>query len=75
MDQVKRLLTVTGPRGNTVTVKVGPEVKNLAQVQPGDQLVVRYLESVALAVRKPGEPPSATETSVVEIAAKGQKPC
>ena len=74
VDQAKRLLTVTGPRGNTVTFKVGPEVKNFDQVRPGDQLTLRYLDSVALFVRKPGDPPSAAEAGVVEVAAKGQKP-
>ncbi len=74
VDQAKRLVTLTGPKGNTVTVKVGPEVKNLPQVKPGDTLTVRYLESVALFVRKSGEPPAATETAGVEVAPRGQKP-
>jgi hypothetical protein len=74
VDQEKRLVTLTGPRGNTVTVKAGPEVRNLAQVKPGDELTVRYLESVALFVRKSSEPPAATETQTVEVAPKGQKP-
>jgi hypothetical protein len=73
VDQEKRLVTLTGPRG-TVTVKAGPEVRNLAQVKPGDVLTVRYLESVALYVRKGGEPPAATEMQAVEVAPKGQKP-
>lgn len=76
VDQEKRLVTLTGPKGHTVTVKVGPEVRNLAQVKPGDTLTVRYFESVALGVRKRGEPPAATEAAVVEVevAPKGQKP-
>jgi hypothetical protein len=74
VDQEKRLVTLTGPRGNTVTVKAGPEVRNLDQVKPGDVLTVRYLESVALFVRKSGEPPAATEAQTVEVAPKGQKP-
>jgi hypothetical protein len=74
VDQANRLVTLTGPKGNTVTVKAGPEVKNLAQVKPGDVLTVRYLESVALFVRKSGEPPTAAETTAVQVAPKGQKP-
>src|SRR5262245_11932130 len=70
----KRRLALAGPRGNTVMLKAGPEVKNLDQVKAGDQLVVRYLESIALFVRKSGEPPAATEAAAVEVAAKGQKP-
>ncbi len=74
VDQEKRLVTLTGPRGKTVTVKAGPEVRNLAQVKPGDVLTVRYLESVALFVRKSSEPPAATEAQAVEVAPKGEKP-
>ena len=74
IDYTKRLATLTGPEGNTVTVKVGPQVKNLDQVKAGDQIVVRHYESVALFVRKSGEPPAATEAAAVAVAPKGQKP-
>jgi hypothetical protein len=74
VDYDKRLITLTGPKGNTVTVKAGPEVRNLDQVKPGDQLIVRHYQSVALAVRKSTEPPAAGEVTAVQVAAKGQKP-
>lgn len=74
VDPAKRLVTVTGPRGNTVTMKVGPEVKNLDQVKPGDELVVRYYDSVALFVRKSTEPPAAAAVGAVAVAPKGAKP-
>jgi hypothetical protein len=72
VDYDKRLVTLTGP--HTVVVKAGPQVRNLDQIKAGDQLVIRHLESVALFVRKSGEPPHASEVAVVEVAAKGQKP-
>ena len=74
VDVKTRRMMVTGPRGKTLTLKVGPDVKDLDQVKPGDQLVVRYLESVALFVRKGGEPPAATEATAVQVAPKGKKP-
>lgn len=74
VDYAKRLVTLTGPQGNTVTIKAGPEVKNLDQVKAGDQLVVRHYESVALFVRKSNEPPTAAGAMVVEVTPKGQKP-
>jgi hypothetical protein len=74
VDYHKRLVTLTGPRGNTVTVKAGPQVKNLDQVKVGDLLVVQHYESVALFVRKSGEPPAATEVAAVALAPKGQEP-
>jgi hypothetical protein len=55
-------------------VKAGPEVRNFDQIHVGDVLTLRYLESIAVFVRKPGDPPSATESQTVEVAAKGQKP-
>jgi hypothetical protein len=74
VDYSKRLVTLTGPQGNTVTVKAGPEVRNLDQVKVGDQLVVQHYESVALFVRKSGEPPAATDVAAVALAPKGQEP-
>jgi len=74
VDYRKRLVTLTGPQGNTVVVKAGPEVKNLEQIKPGDQLIVRHYESVALFVRKSSDPPVAAEASAVAVAAKGDKP-
>jgi len=74
VDYAKRLVTLTGPQGNTVTIKAGPEIKNLDQVKAGDQLVVRHYESVALFVRKSNEPPTAAGAMVVEVTPKGQKP-
>jgi hypothetical protein len=67
VDVKKRLVTVTGPRGKTLTLKVGPDVKDLDQVKPGDQLVVRYFESLVLFVRKGGEPPVANERTAVQV--------
>ena len=74
VDPATRLVTLTGPKGNTVTVKAGPEVRNFDQIHVGDVLTLRYLESIAVFVRKPGDPPSATESQTVQVAAKGQKP-
>jgi hypothetical protein len=74
VDYSKRLVTLKGPDGNTVVVKAGPEVRNLDQVKPGDQLVVRLYDSVAVFVRKSSEPPQATQLGAVEVAAKGEKP-
>jgi hypothetical protein len=74
VDQGKRLVTLTGPAGNTVTVKAGKEVRNLAQVKAGDVVTLRYYDSIALFVRKSAEPPGAAGVSGVELAPKGQKP-
>jgi hypothetical protein len=74
VDKDKRTVTVTGPRGRTATLKVGPDVKNFDQIKAGDQIKLRYLDSIALFVRKPDDPPAATEGAAVAVAPKGQKP-
>jgi hypothetical protein len=53
VDVPKRMVTLTGPQGNSATLKVSDAVQNLDQVKKGDQVVVRYTEAVALAVEKP----------------------
>jgi hypothetical protein len=50
VDPQKRVITLTGPSGNTAKLKVGDDVKNLDQIKAGDQVVVRYSEALALAV-------------------------
>ena len=75
VDVKTRLMTVTGPRGKTLTLRVGPGVKNLDMVARGDQLVVRYFEPLALFVRKDGEPRAATEGTAVQVVPdKAKKP-
>jgi hypothetical protein len=50
IDYPSRVVVVRGPRGNTRTFKVGPEVKNLDGVRKGDEVVVRHTEAIAVAV-------------------------
>jgi len=35
IDYDKRTVDLKGPRGNVVTLKVGPEAKNFKQIKPG----------------------------------------
>lgn len=74
IDHDQRLVTLTGPKGNTVTAKVGPEVRNLAQVKAGDDVVIRHYEAVAVAVRKSDAPPAVSEARTVERAPVGGQP-
>ena len=74
VDPATREVTLKGPKGKIVTIKAGPEVKNFDQIHVGDVLTARYLESVALVVRKTDAGPSANESRTVEVAPKGQKP-
>jgi len=50
IDPQSRVITLTGPRGNSASFKVDEAVKNLDQIKKGDQLVVQYTEAFALDV-------------------------
>ena len=54
IDMKTRTVTLVGPQGETKTMKVGPQVQNLAQVKPGDIVVVRFYDSVAYVLSPPG---------------------
>ncbi len=56
IDLDAREITLNGPKGRPITLRVEKRVRNLPQVQVGDEVVVRYHESVGLKLRK-------TETS------------
>jgi len=69
VDQANRLVTLKGPMGKVVTLKVGPEVKNLAQVKAGDDLIVKYAEAVSVKLEKNVEGRSATTTTTGPVGA------
>ena len=68
-------MTLKGPEGNTVTLEVSEEARNLGQVKVGDQVQTEYYESVALYAQKPdGSLPAAAEMAAIERAPEGEKP-
>jgi hypothetical protein len=44
VGQTQRSVLLRGPNGALLILEVGPEVRNLAQVNPGDRVVVHYRE-------------------------------
>ena len=44
VDMKTRMVTLVGPQGETMTMKAGDQVQNLAQVKPGDVVVARYYD-------------------------------
>jgi hypothetical protein len=75
VDQQSRFVTLRGPKGKEVTVQAGPEVQNLDQVKPGDQVTAHYQAAVALEILPPDSAQAGTEVeSGVATAPKGDKP-
>lgn len=73
VDQAKRVVTLRGPEGRVVKVKVDPGVKNLAKVKVGDMVVVQYREAIAIEIVRGGGAPGAS-VSVAGGPIPGQKP-
>jgi Cu/Ag efflux protein CusF len=74
IDQATRVVTLKGPKGNLVTFMAGDAVKNLAQVQVGDKVQVKYEESLVLRVLKPEEASVNQAGATAMTAQPGEKP-
>lgn len=51
IDYDNRLVDIRGPYGNLIQVEVDDSVKNFKNIKKGDEVVVRYVEAVAISVR------------------------
>ncbi len=66
IDVANRVVTLKGPKGNLVDVAVDPSNKGFDTLKVGDQVKATYYESLAVRVRKPGDPaPTAGVTDSV----------
>ena len=74
IDLATRVVTLKGPKGNVFDLKVGEEAKNLPQLKVGDEVVAQYYESIAVEVKKPGEPGGVTASGALATAEPGAKP-
>lgn len=74
VDQRQRLVTLRMPDGTTTTLRAGDEVRNLAQVEKGDEVLVGYIESVAISVNKGEGELGAVAGEDVQRADLGEKP-
>jgi hypothetical protein len=72
----KRLLSLRGPEGKAATIEVPADVKNLAQVKVGDNLIIKYYESLGAAIKAKGSPSSSSTDQAVGVvrAEPGTKP-
>ena len=59
IDQATHTVTLKGWQGRTVTLTVPPEAKNFDQIKVGDKVKAKYVDAVAIFVRKSSDPPAA----------------
>src|SRR5574341_1006286 len=67
IDRTARRVTLKDKDGDMETIYCGPEVKRFDELKVGDTVTSRYYESIAYAIRKPGQPtgqPAATGHTV-----------
>lgn len=75
IDKATRQVTLKGPKGNLQTVTAGPDVRNFDQIKVGDMVVVRYVESLTLTLKKDGkELRSRTDAADTARSKPGERP-
>ena len=75
LDQQTRLVTLERGDGSEVTIQADSSVRNLAQVEVGDEVTATYYESLAYEVKKPGTATAgATVAAETARAKSGEKP-
>ena len=73
VDAAKRLVTFEAD-GKSRSVVCGPEVKNFDQIKVGDQLVVTFVDALAVYLQKDGGEAGVKDVTTVSLAPKGAKP-
>ena len=75
LDQQTRLVTLERADGSEVTLYADAAVRNLAQVEVGDEVTATFYEAIAYEVKKPGTTTAgATVTEETARAKPGEKP-
>jgi len=74
IDLDKRIVTLKGPKGEVRDIKVGKEAVNLPQLKVGDLVTVKYYESLAVEVMKPGTASAAGEKTALIRNKPGELP-
>lgn len=52
IDHEKRMITLEGPGGNTLTTKVDDDVMNFKKIKKGDMVDIEMMQSTALVLKK-----------------------
>jgi hypothetical protein len=70
IDKNDRIITLKGPNGNLVDVNADESVKRFDELKVGDVVSATYSESIAVHVRKPGDPAPDKERVIVRPQSK-----
>jgi Cu/Ag efflux protein CusF len=70
IDKENRIVTLKGPRGDLIDVKADEKIKRFDELNVGDIISATYSESVAVHLRKPGDPEPEKERVVVRPQSK-----
>lgn len=73
IDHKKDTLTLKGMQGRAITLKADKTVRNFDQLKKGDGVLVDFVESIAVFIRKAGAPQNAAEARLISVAPKGAK--
>ena len=75
VDKATRAVTLKLANGETRTITAGPEVRNFDQIKVGDTLTIKYLEALALELKKDGKAiVGRSEVKSMERSDPGKKP-
>lgn len=73
LDAQKRTVTLEGKDGKTLTVNA-KNARNFDQIKVGDKVNAKYVEELAVFVRKADAPPDGKVEQTVALAPKGEMP-
>jgi hypothetical protein len=74
-DPATRQVLLSGPGGKLLTVTAGPEIRNFAQIQAGDHLVLTFRKAIAVQLAPPGSNlPQPSGVAGAARAARGELP-
>jgi len=74
IDKADRRLTLLTPGGTQTTFRVGPEVVNFDQIEPGDRVKATVTEQLLVFMRDSHEPPREGQSRTIALAPVGSKP-
>ncbi|OPY86453.1 MAG: hypothetical protein A4E72_01666 [Syntrophus sp. PtaU1.Bin208] len=74
VDLDKRIVTLKDAAGDVRDFKVGKSAVNLPQFKAGDIVTIKFLESIAVEVIKPGIPAGAGASTTIVRAKPGEMP-